>query len=119
MRGCASKTGTGRIVMIITIRQLNPLLGASLPTFWAVRSRTLDGSFKIFYMVLQKRNALLLRSLNLLQNDLFLPLVIAQAAKAPTFWFRTESGQRYGSGGQNSPMKSPFLAGMHFETRAF
>ena len=33
MRGCASKTGTGRIVMIITIRQLNPLLGASLPTF--------------------------------------------------------------------------------------
>ncbi len=27
MRGCASKTGTGRIVMIITIRQLNPPLG--------------------------------------------------------------------------------------------
>lgn len=26
MRECASKTGTGRIVMIITIRQLNPLL---------------------------------------------------------------------------------------------
>ena len=94
MRGCASKTGTGRIVMIITIRQLNPLLGASLPTFWAVRSRTLDGSFKIFYMVLQKRNALLLRSLNLLQNVLFLLLVLAQAARAPTFWFRPESWQR-------------------------
>ena len=124
MRGCASKTGTGRIVMIITIRQLNPLLGASLPTFWAVRSRTLDGSFKIFYMVLQKRNALLLRSLNLLQNDLFLPLVIAQAANRPCAVpahrkrnlyyaslmkrFRTESMQRYVRG-KGFPHEIPLL----------
>lgn len=39
MRGCASKTGTGRIVMIITIRQLNPLLAASFSPFWAVPER--------------------------------------------------------------------------------
>ncbi len=39
MRGCASKTGTGRIVMIITIRQLNPILAASFSPFWAVPER--------------------------------------------------------------------------------
>ena len=46
MRGCASKTGTGRIVMIITIRQLNPPLGCIFAHFlygiFSLRKRNID-----------------------------------------------------------------------------
>ena len=43
MRECASKTGTGRIVMIITIRQLNPLLELLPPS----AERTLNHGFYV------------------------------------------------------------------------